>query len=82
MQLIHWITAALAITGVVLNIKKHVACFYVWAVTNATGAWVDWSHGLHAQSCLMAVYFALSLWGIWSWRTQKNGDHNGKENSC
>lgn len=81
MQLIHWLTAAFALTGVVLNIRRHVACFYIWTATNATWAVVDWSHGLHAQACLMAVYFALSLWGIWQWTQPKKGDFCGKANS-
>ena len=77
--MIYWITAAFAITGVVLNIRKHVACFYVWSCTNAAWAWVDWTHGLHAQACLMIVYFGLSLWGIWKWAPRKKGDLYGKE---
>ncbi len=77
MELIHWLTAALALTGVVLNIHKRVECFYIWALTNATWAWVDWSHGLHAQAALMSVYFGLSLWGIRSW--QRKGNPRGTE---
>ena len=80
MQVVFWLTAALAIAGVVLNIRKHVACFYVWSVTNATWAVIDWSHGIHAQAALMSVYFLLSVWGIWKW--SRKGDPHGKENSC
>lgn len=76
--MIYWLISAAALAGVILNIRKHVACFYVWAVTNATWAWVDWSHGLHAQAALMTIYFALSLWGIWSWR--RKGDPHGTKN--
>ena len=78
--MIYWLVSIAALVGVALNIRKHVACFYVWACTNATWAYVDWTHGLPAQAALMAVYFLLSLWGIWKW-TQEGVRTHGKENS-
>ena len=39
--MIYWLVSIAALVGVVLNIRKHVACFYVWAVTNAAWAWID-----------------------------------------
>ena len=56
-----------ALAGVWLNVRKQVACFYIWSVTNAVWTYADWMHGLHAQAALQAAYFALSIWGIVSW---------------
>jgi len=63
-----WLLTILSLVGVVLNIKKARACFYIWAFTNAAWAVIDYRAGLLAQSALFAVYFALALWGIASWR--------------
>ncbi len=68
-MLLHWLTAGAALFGVWLNIHHRRACFAIWAVTNAIWAIVDFRHGLPAQGALQAVYFALSLYGLWRWRT-------------
>jgi nicotinamide riboside transporter PnuC len=80
--LMYWIVSVAALIGVVLNIRKHVACFYVWSCTNAAWCYADFEHGLHAQGALMSVYFVLSLWGIWTWTRSKKGETRGKENPC
>jgi nicotinamide riboside transporter PnuC len=68
--MIHWLFTAASLVGVILNIHRQRACFYIWAVTNAWWCAVDWSHGLYAQSTLMSVYFTLAVYGAWSWRKQ------------
>ena len=77
--MIYWLTALAALLGVWLNIRRHVACFYIWTVTNAVWAVLDWSHDLHAQAALMTVYLGLSIWGIWKW-SQPKGGHRGETN--
>ena len=52
---IHWATAVAALVGVYLNIKLCVACFYIWAVTNAIWVVIDVQHGIHAQAALQAA---------------------------
>lgn len=69
--LMTWILTAGAITGVVLNIKKKRICFYIWAVTNASWAIVDFIMGIPAQGVLFTVYFGLAIWGIIAWRAPK-----------
>jgi nicotinamide riboside transporter PnuC len=69
---IYWLVSIAALAGVWLNIKKNVACFYIWTVTNAVWAHADLTHGLHAQAALQTVYFTLSLWGIYAW--SRKGD--------
>lgn len=66
----YWLVSLAALLGVWLNVRKHVACFYIWAVTNAVWTYADWMHGLHAQAALQAAYFALSIWGIVRWRKE------------
>ena len=68
MTTLTWLLTALSLVGVVLNIKHHRSCFYIWAVTNACWAGVDWYKGVYAQATLFAVYFVLALYGMWEWR--------------
>ena len=42
----HWLIAILALVGVVVNIRKHPACFAIWAVTNLSWTFIDLDHGL------------------------------------
>jgi nicotinamide riboside transporter PnuC len=67
----YWVVSAAALVGVVLNIRKHVACFYIWASTNAIWVYADWNHGLPAQATLQALYCALSIWGICAWSADR-----------
>ena len=68
--MIYWATSIAALMGVWLNIQKRVASFWIWSLTNAVWAYADYTHGLHAQAVLQAVYFGLSIYGIWRWSTQ------------
>lgn len=69
-----WLTAAASLVAVWLNIRKHRACFAIWAITNAVWAYVDLRHGLPAQAALQMCYFALSLHGYSSWRERCGRD--------
>lgn len=62
-----WVVTVFSVIGVILNIQKKRACFYIWAVTNASWAIVDALEGIYAQSCLFTVYFCLAIWGIKKW---------------
>jgi len=64
---LYWVMAVLSLLGVILNIHGYRLCFVLWAITNATWAVADYHHGLPQQAALQAVYFALSLYGIWKW---------------
>jgi len=78
---IYWAVSLAALIGVVLNIKKHVGCFAIWAVTNAFWVYADLKHGLPSQAALMAVYFLLSLWGLWKWSAREKGAPHGEKAS-
>lgn len=65
--MLYELTALASLVGVWLNIRKHVACFYIWAATNAVWTVADWQHGLPQQAMLQGVYFGLSIHGIVRW---------------
>ena len=67
----YWLVAIAALIAVWLNIRRHVACFWIWAGTNAVWTHADWTHGLHAQAALQAVYFVFSLYGIHAWSRER-----------
>lgn len=67
MNAVYWVAALAALVGVWLNIRRHVACFWIWTATNATWAVVDYLHGIHAQATLQLIYLALAIYGIVSW---------------
>lgn len=64
-----WLITLVALVGVVLNIQKRRECFWVWLCTNTSWCVIDFVHGLYSQATLMAVYAVLSVYGLWSWRT-------------
>jgi nicotinamide mononucleotide transporter len=57
-----------ALVGVVLNIKRKIACFYIWFVTNTAWAIVDFYKGIPAQGILFTIYVGLAVYGIYEWR--------------
>lgn len=61
---------ALSIVGVILNIRRIRACFYVWAVTNFCWMAVDFYREIYAQAALFLVYFALAIYGAFEWRRE------------
>ncbi len=73
MDLYMWVLAAISIAAVVLNIKKKVSCFYLFAVANLAWAVIDYYSGLTAQSVLFVVYFLLSIYGLYEWKKKKVG---------
>ena len=67
-DILTWFLTGLSVLGVILNIKRLRICFYIWAVTNASWAIIDFISGIPAQGALFVVYFALAIWGILEWR--------------
>lgn len=73
----NWIHAALfaaSVTGVILNIHHRKECFYIWFITNAGWVIVDAVHGIYLQSAQLAIYAALSLYGLAKWRRLEPDD--------
>jgi len=57
----------LAITGVVLNIYKKKSCFYIWTLTNASWAVIDFYKGIPMQGLLFTIYTGLAIYGVIKW---------------
>ncbi len=74
-----WIFTIISLVGVWLNIRKDRRCFYLWSCTNFAWAVVDFRAGLYAQAALFAIYFCLSIWGLWEWRQKHLSDDAIKE---
>ena len=79
--MLYWVTSVAALIGVWLNIKKHVACFWIWAFTNATWTYVDLQHEIYPQAALQAAYFVLALYGIIKWSAQVRYRRKGRSDS-
>ncbi len=71
MGIFMWVVTAVSLVAVILNIKKKIACFYLFAVANLAWAIIDYHEGLIAQSVLFAIYFVLSIYGFFEWRKDK-----------
>lgn len=69
-----WLTSIAALIGVWLNIRRHVACFYIWTYTNSVWLFVDLAHEIYAQAALQLAYVFLSFVGIWEWSQNRGQD--------
>lgn len=78
--MIPWLVSGLSLVGVLLNIHKQVAAFWIWSCTNAYWAFTDFTHGLPAQGVLMTTYCALSIYGIRRWSRKEGGRIDGETN--
>ena len=67
-----WAVSVASLVGTVANVHRKRWCFHVWAVTNACWACYDLWKGAYAQAALMAAYFGLSIWGLFTWRRGKS----------
>lgn len=67
-ELLGTISTIIAITGVVLNNRKMIACFYFWLLSNGITLIIH----LHAEIYSLAVrdfvFFILAIEGISKWR--------------
>ena len=63
-----WITTAICLTGTVLNCKKMIACFYLWAIGNVLWLAFDLYNGLYSRAALDIVQLMLALYGIYEWK--------------
>lgn len=70
LQLITWGLMCLSLVGVVLNVKKNIACFYIWIIANSGWVIIDLKQGLPAQAMLFVVYALTCFWGIYEWRKE------------
>ena len=71
-EIFGWISMVLAVTGVILNNRKFIFCFWLWMVSNLISA------HLHAQVASMeplywrdVAFFILAVEGFYQWRKPK-----------
>ena len=65
-----WLVTAVSIVGVILNIYRVRACFWIWIMTNAVWCVYDCWLGAWPQAALFAVYFVLAVWGLLVWKRE------------
>jgi nicotinamide riboside transporter PnuC len=66
------ISTTLAITGVILNNRKMIACFYVWLLSNAITAGIHLNAGIWSLAVRDLIFFLLAIEGIYRW-SKKQG---------
>jgi len=74
MAIFSWTLAVISLIGVILNLYKIRACFYLWVGTNAAWMAVDFYFGIYAQSALFATYMVLAVIGIVKWKRDAERD--------
>lgn len=67
---ITWILAVVSLSGNIFNVKKQVACFYIWAIGEVFWFALDIHNGTYGRAFLDLVQFVLAIWGIIEWRKQ------------
>ena len=68
---ISWPLAMLSITGTIFNVKKKVACFYLWVIGEIFWMFLDFKNGQYGRMFLDVVHLGMAFWGIYSWRKKK-----------
>ena len=71
LTLFPWLAALLSLVGVILNIRRHRACFAIWTLTNLAWLVIDAHAGIYAQSLLHGAYLALAVYGWFSWKEKQ-----------
>lgn len=66
-EYLEWVLVACSVCGVVLNIHRHRACYWVWAGTNAGWICVGLAYGVFSLVAMQGMYLCLSIWGISKW---------------
>jgi nicotinamide riboside transporter PnuC len=67
LEIIGWAVTALAVTGVLLNNRRHRGCFFIWMVSNAASGVLHLSAGMIALAVRDALFLILSIAGLVAW---------------
>jgi hypothetical protein len=71
-EIIGGIACVLAVTGVLLNNRKMMGCFYFWIASNSLSGLLHWDAGQYTLCARDMIFFALAVVGVWKWRNEKN----------
>ena len=66
----NWIIVMIAITGVVLNVRRKWQCFLFWGVSNLWWLRHNICIDEYAQAVLFGVFFLLCLYGAIEWESR------------
>lgn len=66
-----WAVTIICLAGNALNVKKNVACFYVWMLGNICWLIYDIATGLYSRAALDFVQTGFAVWGIIEWTREK-----------
>jgi nicotinamide mononucleotide transporter len=70
--MIGWILTTFSLIGTVLNVKKHISCFYIWVIANIAWMIFDIMTGLYSRALLDLVQLFFAIWGIIEWRKKND----------
>ena len=67
------VSTVLAITGVLLNNRKMICCFYVWIISNTIAAYIHYDAGIYSVLARDLIFMLLAVEGIIKWRRNEQG---------
>lgn len=71
-----WILTVISLSGNFFNVKKKVACFYIWAVGEVFWTILDIHNGVYGRAFLDIMQLGFALWGIYEWGIKRGGEEN------
>lgn len=70
-ELIGSIATVLSVSGVLLNNRHRIQCFYVWIMSNLLSAVIHWHTTTYSLMARDLIFLALAIEGIWLWRKKE-----------
>jgi len=62
-----WIIFCVALSGLVMNIRKKRAGFVLWLISNGYWAVYNWRAGEYEQGLLFLIFWFMSIIGFFAW---------------
>ena len=66
-----WLASILSITGIILNAKKNIACWYVWTASNVLWVYHTITAQEYAALLNWMVFLFANIYGLRQWKTNK-----------
>lgn len=63
-------TTSFSFVASFLEAHKVLSSWIYWILINGVSVWLYWNRGLELYSLLMVVYFAVSIYGLITWRNR------------
>ena len=73
-ELIGGIATILSVTGVILNNRRRIECFYIWLVSNLLSAGIHAVNGPWSLFARDLIFIALAIEGIMIWKRTDAAD--------